>query len=72
MAVHRLLRKFERRNRGRILAGIVENLIAAVQTRHTSKRRGCVSDNENHFQDSFYIIFMGDVSYTVNCQPAVR
>ena len=55
MAVHRLLRKFERRNRGRILAGIVENLIAAVQTRHTSKRRGCVSDNENHFQDSFFL-----------------
>ena len=55
MAVHRLLRKFERRNRGRILAGTVENLIAAVQTRHTSKRRGCVSDNENHFQDSFFL-----------------
>ena len=55
MAVHRLLRKFERRNRERILAGTVENLIAAVQTRHTSKRRGCVSDNENHFQDSFFL-----------------
>ena len=55
MAVHRLLRKFERRNRGRSLAGTVENLIAAVQTRHTSKRRGCVSDNENHFQDSFFL-----------------
>ena len=55
MAVHRLLRKFELRNRGRSLAGTVENLIAAVQTRHTSKRRGCVSDKENHFQDSFFL-----------------
>lgn len=63
MAVHRLLRKFERRNRGRILAGIVENLIAAVQTRHTSKRRGCVSDNENHFQDSFFLNLVTSFSW---------